>query len=251
MFQSMNVLKSHKSKGAIRHDYCDDIESFFYVFTYILFAFASPGKLKPMPDIMQDWDADKPTTSQTSKWFVITCDAESDLIADLSPWWSPTARSLFFELQRYIKDLVLFRNKGGEISGPQANAHYDELEAIFQVAIDAAAEPANMNPPPAPSPVADGPSTNAAVTQPQAAASVVAGEATKPRRERKTTGSRKRVNSAPARPARSPNTKAAETAGPSNPTYPRTRAASALSKRPSQDPDPVDERAPKRQRSIR
>jgi hypothetical protein len=245
MFQSMNILDSFESRVPLRHDYCDDLESFFYVFSYILFAFSSPGKLQRLPKDMDDWDADVPNRSKLAKAFAVNCDADLKLFPHISQWWSSTARSLFVQFQQYIKRLVDFRDKGGALSGPQANAHYDELEDIFQAAIDAATKTANATPPVA------GPSANVVATTSKAAASVTAGEATRPKRTTKATGPRKRINSAPAGLAKPPAAKATATAGPSKPNYPRTRAASAHSKRPSQEPDPSDERAPKRQRPMR
>ncbi|KAH6904387.1 hypothetical protein BKA70DRAFT_1507805 [Coprinopsis sp. MPI-PUGE-AT-0042] len=143
----------------VRHDYCDDLESFFYVFGYILFTFASPGKQKAIPETLEQWDADKPYVSLTSKLAFVTSDAERHLMEDVSPsWWT-------------------LEEKDNSLSGARANGHYDELDAIFQTAIDDASNLCNTNQSPGENAV-PGPSIGATVP-PQAAASMATGKAAK------------------------------------------------------------------------
>ncbi|TFK48913.1 hypothetical protein OE88DRAFT_1663180 [Heliocybe sulcata] len=100
-FQSMKVLHNLGT-----HDHFDEMESCFYVFAWLLFAFKGPGKpVAELPDFLVPWESGDAKAARDSK--------QSFLLDTSLNWklsgWPMSARLLLAELQSFFAKIAIPR----------------------------------------------------------------------------------------------------------------------------------------------
>ncbi|KAF6760776.1 hypothetical protein DFP72DRAFT_1165905 [Ephemerocybe angulata] len=106
MYQSICVLRSseedvHPSPPL---DYLDDLESFFYVFCHLIFAFVRPGEPAPVEHpLLRGWDKPTHLMSAVTKEIFIRSPCRDDR---LSAYYGEPCRALFRAFFTFIKELV-------------------------------------------------------------------------------------------------------------------------------------------------
>ncbi|EDR03779.1 uncharacterized protein LACBIDRAFT_306822 [Laccaria bicolor S238N-H82] len=111
-FQSMMVLRSQTNKPGVifpAHDYLDDLESFFYVFCYICFAYEAPGKKKsPQPTLLTEWEDFNSNTARHSKLSFLTESSDHDL----SPWFGEGVfQTLLQQMGQFVYDHYMTKDR--------------------------------------------------------------------------------------------------------------------------------------------
>ncbi|KAH6880980.1 hypothetical protein BKA70DRAFT_1575554 [Coprinopsis sp. MPI-PUGE-AT-0042] len=153
LFQSIGVLETCETKEPLRQTYLDDLESFFYVFCYILMTFTGRRQQKEeMPWLIFKWDDPDARESRTYKHnFIITPTIPRQAWDLVGAYWDP-CRSLLKEWHAFLNGIVL-RMESQDSVDPKArdgDDHYDYVLGLIQTAIDGLPAPAPIPPAPAP-----------------------------------------------------------------------------------------------------
>ncbi|TFK48918.1 hypothetical protein OE88DRAFT_1663188 [Heliocybe sulcata] len=100
-FQSLKVLH-----GLGTHDHLDELESCFYVFSWVLFTFQGPGApVAKLPDFLESWESGDPKIASAGKRSFLI---ERSLRLKLSGW-PASARLLFSGLQSLFAQIAIPR----------------------------------------------------------------------------------------------------------------------------------------------
>ncbi|KAJ2919967.1 hypothetical protein MD484_g495, partial [Candolleomyces efflorescens] len=155
MFQSLMVLESFSlEKYAPEHDHLDDLESFVYVFAYLVWTFEQPGVQKPKPpQWLIKWGHEDPREAWSAKKNVMFENRlHGKYMRQISDFWGAPCRVLICELQRIVHSIA---SQKSEIANDAADGadvpdythlrynqdgshkYYDEILDLFDKAIEA------------------------------------------------------------------------------------------------------------------
>ncbi|KAF4609493.1 hypothetical protein D9613_012346 [Agrocybe pediades] len=106
-FQSINILNSYHSSRRIAehvpHDYLDDLESFLYVFRWMVEGYSGPGKeVKPRPPYLLEWMHESPALAKACKassYFLPPCHLVQD-------YFGEPAQTLVDKYSKFLKDKI-------------------------------------------------------------------------------------------------------------------------------------------------
>ncbi|KAF9552432.1 hypothetical protein CPC08DRAFT_728627 [Agrocybe pediades] len=106
-FQSINILNSYHSSQRIAehvpHDYLDDLESFLYVFRWMVEGYSGPGKeVKPRPPHLLEWMHESPALAKACKassYFLPPCHLVQD-------YFGEPAQTLVDKYSKFLKDKI-------------------------------------------------------------------------------------------------------------------------------------------------
>ncbi|TFK49278.1 hypothetical protein OE88DRAFT_1736914 [Heliocybe sulcata] len=100
-FQSYKVLHNLGS-----HDFLDELESCFYVFSYLFFAFHGPRKhVSRLPDFLRSWESGLVDVAKNSKRVFLQ---NASLGMDM-PGWPMSAQLLFDDLRSFLASVAIPR----------------------------------------------------------------------------------------------------------------------------------------------
>ncbi|TEB14487.1 hypothetical protein FA13DRAFT_1823267 [Coprinellus micaceus] len=163
LFQSIRVLDSYYPMGFHPdHDHLDELESFFYVLTYVLLLFRPDGSLLPSddkgPSIVWSWGSDDPDTANMNKRDIYEAEyAHLTALRLIQETWHPACATLFKEFRLFVIDII--SDKTTILAGADERAdrnllqpllshrdsHYAKVLEIFDKAIDAIKGTATTN----------------------------------------------------------------------------------------------------------
>ncbi|RXW12794.1 hypothetical protein EST38_g13062 [Candolleomyces aberdarensis] len=161
MFQSLMVLQTCElpEDDISAHDYLDDLESFFWVFSYILLMYKANGELA-VEGLLQEgvrrWNR-AATFAHDTKSAFLNCPATSyDVAREMDEGWRHACIELFSKFKDYMSNLatekrrLLFEHMGTEAEGEHPNRfssllehvdeHYDYILGLFDDALKKAKE---------------------------------------------------------------------------------------------------------------
>ncbi|KAG2012023.1 other/FunK1 protein kinase [Coprinopsis cinerea AmutBmut pab1-1] len=146
MFQSVMVLLGFRMDNSPPHDHLDDLESFFYVFTYILFAYVKPKERRnSLPRLLLKWDQSEPERAEEAKCHFMALRLH-EVTDTIDSWWGNIVVDLFTKFKQYIRNRSDDkRDAWYSASTPDAEAikklrdefedHYKHITKLFQDAI--------------------------------------------------------------------------------------------------------------------
>ncbi|KAH6915700.1 hypothetical protein BKA70DRAFT_1418629 [Coprinopsis sp. MPI-PUGE-AT-0042] len=124
------------------HDYPDDLESFFYLFAYIIMAFSATGEWVKHPPIMDKWDSADPTESYWRKVGFMALDGKVASLGIDSSWKKPV-KALFKSFYGLISAVASARSKRTSVANDKdSDFFYDKIATMFNKAIDSIVEEA-------------------------------------------------------------------------------------------------------------
>ncbi|KAJ3549037.1 hypothetical protein NMY22_g1036 [Coprinellus aureogranulatus] len=125
LYQSISVLNSLESTPRPKQEYLDDLESFFYVLSHIMFAFTRPGVLAPTqpPGFMEGWPSPNPYISAATK-YAFVCQLLP--VAGLSEYWHGACLTLLEEFQGTVKGILRAKE---DISGDRVMGEDEKVKA--------------------------------------------------------------------------------------------------------------------------
>ncbi|RXW14928.1 hypothetical protein EST38_g10920 [Candolleomyces aberdarensis] len=140
MFQSIMVLKSCQLTPDYlpEHDYLDDLESFFWLFTYILLTYTPNGHRMPSDDyrerLMSSWSHHDPTSALLSKWaFLNSPSAIRESQEAMHPSWRSACSTLFLEFREFAHEVSYEKERliyeGQEVLGTAAPDRFSSLRS--------------------------------------------------------------------------------------------------------------------------
>jgi hypothetical protein len=152
LFQSILVLYSvdlEPDEQPIPHDHLDDLESFFYILTYIIYTYDSQGASYPMDTLLKRWKSNTGMSAAghkgffllrgkyvpdtiASRWPKALLDVFSGFGAFLSPLSQEKVSTRYMEPEEVPELLRLLRGMASN-----AEQHYDEILRIFDAGIEA------------------------------------------------------------------------------------------------------------------
>ncbi|RXW13102.1 hypothetical protein EST38_g12751 [Candolleomyces aberdarensis] len=100
LYQSIMVLSSNSLSQPLPHDHLDDLESFLYILTHILYSYDCHGALHEVDDLLTDWDECSGTIAACLKESFL---ARQFLPKNISMRWPSASLDVF----RGFKDLIL------------------------------------------------------------------------------------------------------------------------------------------------
>ncbi|KAJ2925054.1 hypothetical protein H1R20_g12037, partial [Candolleomyces eurysporus] len=161
LFQSLMVLKtsSLKPHDVSAHDYLDDLEAFFWVFSYLLIVYKADGTRAPesfLHKYLESWD-DEPAQASPEKFtFLYRSMIGAEVIQIMDEGWRCACADLFIKFRKYMreiadrKDELLYELRGTEENGAFPNRfssiledpdkHYDHILGLFDEALKNATE---------------------------------------------------------------------------------------------------------------
>ncbi|KAJ2915273.1 hypothetical protein MD484_g5152, partial [Candolleomyces efflorescens] len=162
MFQSLMVLRTFDfSEDEISaHDYLDDLESFFWVFSYILLMYKADGTLAaegPLQQAVRRWNCE-PTFAYDVKRAFLDCSITSwEVNREMDEGWRQACTELFSKFKDYMCDLGSEKRRlyyedhtDIEVEGKFPNRfssllehvdeHYDYILGLFDDALKRAQE---------------------------------------------------------------------------------------------------------------
>ncbi|KAJ2914986.1 hypothetical protein MD484_g5414, partial [Candolleomyces efflorescens] len=149
LFQSTSVLYSvviEEPNLANPHDHVDDLESFFYILTYIIYTYDSQGVSYPMDKLLGQWNGYSGVSASDAKGiFFVKERFVSDAIA---PRWPEAVLDVFRNFGSFVGSFFGDRmdtryQEREEIlellrdTASSADQHYDEILRIFDTGIEA------------------------------------------------------------------------------------------------------------------
>ncbi|KAJ3503631.1 hypothetical protein NMY22_g18183 [Coprinellus aureogranulatus] len=147
LYQSLSVLDSYRTGSwATAHDYLDDLESFLYVLTHLMYGWTAPGQeISPRPTFLLDWDNETPHIAHQLKELFMLKDIDFKRVA---PFWGEACRDLLESFHDYMLDnIVREKLRIIKIEDPDARLkrlkklhekrkeHYDTVKGLFDKAI--------------------------------------------------------------------------------------------------------------------
>ncbi|KAJ3525599.1 hypothetical protein NMY22_g10504 [Coprinellus aureogranulatus] len=146
LYQSLSVLDSYAADSkATAHDYLDDLESYLYVLTHLMYGWAGPGQeITPRPSFLLDWDNETPRIALGLKKLFIVTDID---FAGVAPFWGKACRELLTSFHEFIDDVAREKLKIIKIENPEERLnrlkklhenrkeHYDTVKGLFDKAI--------------------------------------------------------------------------------------------------------------------
>ncbi|KAJ2926790.1 hypothetical protein H1R20_g10292, partial [Candolleomyces eurysporus] len=157
MFQSLMVLRTWEMerKDISAQDYLDDLEGFFWVFSYLLFAYKANGKRAPessMREHVLSWHQIPSIAYALKHTFIYSRRVAMDAEKDMDEGWRHACMDLFLEFRDYMGKLAmekedLLRKQRGEpeVVGvlpnkfssllEKADEHYGHVLGLFDVAL--------------------------------------------------------------------------------------------------------------------
>jgi serine/threonine protein kinase len=123
MFQSLNVLDGWRT-----HDFLDDLESFLYVLTFLVFAFPEPGQdERELPEQLQEWNRDELDKAFSSKSTFINYGLRKLAVP---PKWGPHIETLIDDLCGYFQPI---HKASCRMANPKlSEAKYDKMSQSFK-----------------------------------------------------------------------------------------------------------------------
>ncbi|KAJ3549030.1 hypothetical protein NMY22_g1028 [Coprinellus aureogranulatus] len=128
MYQSIAVCRSLSIELVPPQSYLDDLESFFYVVTHLMFIFDRPaGVLREQPYVLKHWNSDdQELAAEAKNGFVL-----SPLpLKRIPPFWGVTCKVFFKEFHTVIHEILL---KKVEIREDEEINEEDRLEAYEEL----------------------------------------------------------------------------------------------------------------------
>ncbi|KAJ2911667.1 hypothetical protein MD484_g8751, partial [Candolleomyces efflorescens] len=155
MFQSRMVLRSYKLIPAFipLYTYLDDLESFFWVFAYLVLSYKPNGQ-RMVPNSFQEstllsWVEDGPTCIHNSKFTFLNSPSTIDEIQEaIEPGWRVIYEDLFLSFRDFVRDVGNARDrllyKGKTEVAPHRFAsvlenvdqHYAHVLGLFDAALE-------------------------------------------------------------------------------------------------------------------
>ncbi|RXW17052.1 hypothetical protein EST38_g8801 [Candolleomyces aberdarensis] len=162
MFQSLMVLRTWEmeQREISAHDYLDDLEAFFWLFSYLLLTYKADGKRAPanhMQKRVSSW-LNGPTLAYAAKYtFLYSTRSAAETQRVMDGGWHYSCSGLFVEFRDYMgklateKEDLLFAELGEpEVAGElpdkfstlleHVDEHYDHILGLFDVALGRAKE---------------------------------------------------------------------------------------------------------------
>ena len=147
MYQSLSVLDGYDGTSTpTTHDYLDDIESFFFVLTRLMYGWAGvEQELQPKPEFMRVWDAEDPGKAFNEKDGFVAKRIKEHLIP---PFWSDPCRDLWESFRIFVKEISDRKEAIREMKTPEARSkslkklhakrhtHYNTVNKLFDKALD-------------------------------------------------------------------------------------------------------------------
>ncbi|KAJ2914983.1 hypothetical protein MD484_g5411, partial [Candolleomyces efflorescens] len=148
LFQSTQLLYSadpEEPQTEIAHDHVDDLESFFYILTYIIYTYDSHGTAYPMDALLTRWKSLAGLHAAESKGVYLT--AKRYVPATIARRWPEAALDVFRGFRLFIGDLFQDRMPAKYMKPEELTAmltemaskvdqHYDEILQLFDTGID-------------------------------------------------------------------------------------------------------------------
>ncbi|KAJ2916709.1 hypothetical protein MD484_g3713, partial [Candolleomyces efflorescens] len=170
-FQSLMVLKTSalKPHRISAHDYLDDLESFFWVFSYLLIVYKADGTVAPktiLHEYLDSWNVAPRGASSAKFTFLFQAMMGDDVLEDMDEGWRYACADLFLKFRKYMRDIadrkdkLLCKREDVEKEGAftdrfssilkDVDEHYDHVLALFDEALEKATKAAQPNSPPSP-----------------------------------------------------------------------------------------------------
>ncbi|RXW17057.1 hypothetical protein EST38_g8800 [Candolleomyces aberdarensis] len=161
LFQSFTVLNTSflKPHDVSAHDYLDDLEAFFWVFSYLLIAYKADDTRAPesfLHNYLKSWDGEPAQASPEKFVFLYQSMIGAKVIQIMDEGWRCACADLFIKLRKYMreiadrKDELLCELRGTEENGAFPNhfssiledpdKHYDHILGLFDEALKKATE---------------------------------------------------------------------------------------------------------------
>ena len=103
MFQSCSVLGAIEALQPIGRDHLDDIESFLYVFAYLVLAYAGPAKRFPTSlGNIEGWDNPSAKKALLNKYYFLSGWQSVEIASGISAFWGDHCLSLLEQMREYM-----------------------------------------------------------------------------------------------------------------------------------------------------
>ncbi|KAJ2914987.1 hypothetical protein MD484_g5415, partial [Candolleomyces efflorescens] len=150
LFQSTSVLYSVETEEPHQpppHDHWDDLESFFYILTYIICTYDSQGVCHPVDQLMKQWKGYSGQNASDAKGIFLA--KGRFVVSDrISPRWPKAVLDVFRSFGSFLDSRLrdrlntryIDRDEVLELSGrmaSDADHHYAEILQIFDAGIEA------------------------------------------------------------------------------------------------------------------
>lgn len=136
-----NLVKWRHGNAVVPHSYFDDLESFFYLFCWIVFGYSGPNSRKvPQPTFLENWYCVKDSLAEDAKKALLSAQTEPDSIDD---FFGPVFRHLFRNLVQCFATKVTSRWQAALLGCRdlklefEFGTHYSEVVGYFDEAIAA------------------------------------------------------------------------------------------------------------------
>ncbi|KAJ2912010.1 hypothetical protein MD484_g8405, partial [Candolleomyces efflorescens] len=154
LYQSRAVLSSKHLPRILPHDHLDDLESFLYILTHILYAYDRHGVLHQVDEMLTSWDRCDTYFAPYHKESFLTLPVDPHSVSERWP------EALLDVLRDFKAFLLPFSDdkvnimKGRCKDGPEileamklnAESHYDEVIRLFNIGIAALKDEDDENP---------------------------------------------------------------------------------------------------------
>ncbi|KAJ2916707.1 hypothetical protein MD484_g3715, partial [Candolleomyces efflorescens] len=131
MFQSLMILKTSEldENDISAHDYLDDLESFFWVFSYLLLTYKSNGQLAPKNHLhkgIQFWPQDPYWSFDVKYTFLHSSCTDEEVEENINEGWRSSCLDLFVRFREYMSHLAREKKKrlferGSDVEGAFPN----------------------------------------------------------------------------------------------------------------------------------
>ncbi|KAJ2914980.1 hypothetical protein MD484_g5412, partial [Candolleomyces efflorescens] len=149
LFQSTQLLYSvdfEDPQKAFAHDHVDDLESFFYILTYIVYTYDSRGNTYPRHELLREWKSYAGHNAADAKGVFLV--AETDVDPIIAPRWPDALLDVFCGFRTLLADLFEDRQHARRLNpkkvlklledmASNVDHHYDEVLQLFDTGIDA------------------------------------------------------------------------------------------------------------------
>ncbi|KAJ2915010.1 hypothetical protein MD484_g5420, partial [Candolleomyces efflorescens] len=149
LFQSTQLLYSvdfEDPQKAFAHDHVDDLESFFYILTYIVYTYDSRGNTYPRHELFKEWKSYAGHNAADAKGVYLVSETDVDPI--IAPRWPNALLDVFCGFRTFLADLFEDRQHARRMEpeevlelleemASKVDQHYDEVLQMFDTGIQA------------------------------------------------------------------------------------------------------------------
>ncbi|KAJ2914096.1 hypothetical protein MD484_g6317, partial [Candolleomyces efflorescens] len=146
LYQPISALRGRALAEPLVHDHLDDLESFFYILSFIIYAYDSQGTFHSVPDTFQEWIEQAENQRMLAKlkhYFLVFSVA---IPIEISSRWPAALLDVFHGFRCFIekvarqKDVVIVERPVDGRNGlralrMRADEHYDYILGLFDNAI--------------------------------------------------------------------------------------------------------------------